>query len=169
MEEAEERLSRRIDEQLRLLARDEHTLAHRKRKIHKLPFAQQVLERFARGTAADQRLEPIQTGAAVLAAAQNERLPIQSEYVLEQPDRVERSRIDPRLFQLLASTAVYLLKRHFTMSSPFSGMTAFIASIATSIMLSSGSLVVMCCIHMPGAEMIRVARLSYRPQMRISS
>ena len=41
--------------------------------------------------------------------------------------------------------------------------------MAISIILSSGSAVVILCNHIPGAEIIRVSRLSYLPQAFISS
>ena len=56
-----------------------------------------------------------------------------------------------------------------TASSRFSGSTAFIEAIATSIMLSSGSFVVSRWTCRPGQETMRVKRLSYRPASRISS
>ena len=49
----------------------------------------------------------------------------------------------------------------YHLSLPFSfGSTSFTASMATSSMESSGSLVVKFCIHMPGADKIRVSLLS---------
>ena len=49
----------------------------------------------------------------------------------------------------------------YHLSLPFSsGSTSFTASMATSSMESSGSLVVKFCIHMPGADRIRVSLLS---------
>ena len=68
------------------------------------------------------------------------------------------------------SRLISLFQPHaLILSSPFSGMTALRAEMATSIMPSSGSLGVMRCIHMPGAAMTRVTTLSYRPQRRMSS
>ena len=50
-----------------------------------------------------------------------------------------------------------------------SGSTASTAAMATSIMESSGSLVVKFCSHMPGADRARVKPLSWRPQSRLIS
>ena len=54
-------------------------------------------------------------------------------------------------------------------SLPSVGITRFMASMAHSIMLSSGSRVVTCWSHLPGAEMTRVSRLSVRPAHLMSS
>ena len=48
-------------------------------------------------------------------------------------------------------------------SEPSSGMTAFIAVIATSIMESSGSNTVRCCTISPGQRSARESKLSERP------
>ena len=50
-----------------------------------------------------------------------------------------------------------------------SGRTSFSASMPTSSMESSGSLVVKFWNHMPGAVRIRVSQLSWRPTRRLNS
>ncbi len=55
-------------------------------------------------------------------------------------------------------------------SFPFSsGITSFMASMATSIMESSGSLVVKFCIHIPGLARKLVTGLSWPPTYRLNS
>ena len=61
-------------------------------------------------------------------------------------------------------------RRHYHWSSPLvSGMTRRMASMATSIMLSSGSLVVKRCKNKPGARKAMENQLTCRPTQRLIS
>ena len=72
--------------------------------------------------------------------------------------------------QRMAGVQIQLAVLLHQRSEPsFSGSTACTAAMPTSIMESSGSLVVKCCIHMPGAESARVKALSFLPHQRLIS
>ena len=160
-------------EQLRLLARGKNALPDGQLHIKEWPHAENILQRPPGGALTDAP-EKRARGLLprLLTAAENEALPVQTEIFLKNADRIKGRAFNPGLHQLAPARAVCLFQRHLlppTISSPFSGMTSFMAAMATSIIESSGSCVVIRCIQSPGAAMIRVAQLSYRPQMRISS
>ena len=74
----------------------------------------------------------------------------------------------PSQKQLIQGAKVSVLLYH--RSAPASsGRTSFSASMPTSSMESSGSLVVKFWNHMPGAVRIRVSQLSWRPTRRLNS
>ena len=163
-------------EQLRFLAGGQNALAYGKLHVKKGPHAEQILQRTALRPLINVREKT--AGQFLLrrfVPMQNQALPIHAKMALKQANRVKGRAVNPGLFQTAASFPIRLLQRHFahpqppTISSPFSGITSFMAAIATSIMESSGSCVVIRCIHSHGAAMMRVNQLSYRPQMRISS
>lgn len=80
--------------------------------------------------------------------------------------------LDPRLPQGPPDIQgqIVVCNSHYQASFPCSsGSTSFKASMATSSMESSGSLVVKFCSHIPGADRIRVTALSWRPTKRLNS
>ena len=151
--------------QLRLLARGQHALAHGQRHVEKRPLAQNVLQRPARRPLPHIRKIRFRfLFLRLLFAVQQQRLPVEAETAREQCHRVKGGAVHAGLRQFPAAASVKRFERHGftppTMSSPFSGMTSFMAAMATSIIESSGSFVVRRCIHSPGAATMRVARLS---------
>src|SRR5699024_3565166 len=83
------------------------------------------------------------------------RRAVQAEKALHQAGRLERGVVGRRA-ERLPRLVVQRPDAHRTSSSPFSGITASIAAIAASIILSSGSLTVSRWNHSPGAAMMRV-------------
>ena len=147
---------------LRVGARDEHALADAQREVEKIPLAEDVLERAASRPVGAHGAEGFLLFLRELEIGQCAR--VASGHRAAQALRVERGVLHARFAQLRARGAVRVAQRHHAASSRFSGRTGRIAATAHSIIESSGSFVVMCCSHSPGAETACVTGLSYRPQ-----
>ena len=91
-----------------------------------------------------------------------------AQKMLAQQQRLVRRSVHRHRRQTLARISVKLTECH-AMSLPSSGMTGCSAAIAHSICSSVGSLVVSLCIHIPGAEIILVRKLSCLPASLSSS
>ena len=154
-----------------VVTRDQHAFADGQGKAHKAPFAQEVLERIVRQTFLCQLMEQslLLLRYGCVAVGDQAGAPI-ARHMLQKAKRLKIGRFDAAVLQGAAARAVAIPQHpQLMMSEPSSGMTALMAVMATSIMSSSGSLVVMRCAHRPGAAMIRVKVLSCLPQSLINS
>ena len=155
----------------RVLPGGENAFPHGQLHVHKGPASQNVLQ----GPVCCPLCGHFQKTAGFLlpcfpVSVEQQPLPVQPPHRLCQTGGVKFRAVTSGFFQPAGFLPVQLSDGHRTIrSSPFSGMTFSMAAMATSIMPSSGSLVVMRCTHRPGAAMIRVSRLSFFPQRRISS
>ena len=147
--------------------RNEHARAHFYRKIKKIPLAQQILQGLVPGAAGAKLRQPLLRGLwhggiwrkqRVCFAAQAAKLA-----------RVKRSVLHARLLQQGCGLSPQGAQPYHTLSSGRSGSTGVTAAMAHSIMLSSGSCVVMRCSHRPGALTARHTALSYFPHSLIIS
>ena len=148
----------------------EDSLSHREGEPQKVPLAQNVLERSPGGSLLH-RLEEgglLFRGGGLLPVDGQARA-VQSQEVLGKQGSIPAGGVDARLGEPLPGGEVQLTAGHRIRSSPFSGMTASMAVMAASIILSSGSLTVSRCIQSPGATSARVKALSWRAQAFCSS
>ena len=150
------------------------------------PLADQVRQRLARQMAAHQGGSPLlHLLRHVQPSVSQQLLPGLAGGEGHQLPGLQRGGVDAGAVQLLSDIHIQIVIccRHNTnccrwlsvfpayhLSLPCSaGSTSFMASMATSSMESSGSLVVKFCIHMPGADRMRVSLLSWAPTARLNS
>ena len=151
---------------------NQHLGIDMKRKPIKFPLAQNVGNGLLRQQTAQTVLHALYNGLGGI------QIPVCKKLRLTFPGHVTNQhsgqhtrilgtfRSQQRTAGVLIQVAVFL----YHLSAPScSGRTAFTAVMATSIMESSGSLVVKFCIHIPGADRALVSQLSLRPHQRLIS
>ena len=141
--------------------------AHREFNPVKGPSPREILQRIPRTAPLGQRIEALLLLFAHRALRILFEMPLSGGHP-QQGIRLPRRVLDVGLPQRIADGEIGLLHYHRS-SSPSLGRTALTEAIATSIILSSGSAVVSRCSQSPGAEMIRVSRLSCRPANLMTS
>ena len=179
----DEYLKRRIHEHLGVHARDEHVGRDRDRQAVKFPLADQVGQRLTGDAPLQQRPDLLFVFiGGVQAQVAHELLLRLADGICHQQPRLERVGLHTGALERRARGQIQIVVGlwHLSISSPFvddyqvslpfcSGMTSSSARMAHSIMLSSGSLVVRRCSHLPGADRMREQRLSCRPTQRLIS
>ena len=183
---ADEHAQRRVHEHLGVHARDEHVGRDHDRQPVKLPLADEIGQRLAGDAALQQGLNLLFIFVGgVQAQVAHEFLLRLADGIGHQQPRLERVSLHAGVFQRRARGQIQVviglwhlsiflssspLLTDYQASLPFcSGMTSSSARMAHSIMLSSGSLVVRRCSHLPGADRMREQRLSCRPTQRLIS
>ena len=165
-----------IRQSFRVVPGDQHIRRHRQGEAVKLPFPQDVRQGLPLEMAAGQFLDlvyvpaehhqrkirhqlgdaPVRGGGDDLPRGELRVLPIHL------PERIPGG---PKQIVI----GPFLVHAHQLSAPSCSGITACMAAMAHSIMLSSGSLVVNRWNHIPGADRIRVRTLSWRPTRRLNS
>ena len=144
-----------------VLPRAEDALPYGQGEPQEFPLAQNVLQR----TAGAALLYPLQESGLLLRGGfllpvEGQARPVQPQKLFRQQGRVPWGGFHSRLLQPPAGVQIQLAAGHRIRSSPFSGITASMATMAAAIILSSGSFTVSRCIHSPGAVTRRDSQLS---------
>ena len=125
-----------------VLARNQHALSAGKRQAHKVPLAKQILQRLARFALFERgKHRLLRFRLRRLIAVQQYLCAVRAAEMLQKARGFKR-RVFRDGFKRRFRCVVQLVQRHRIISSPFSGITAFIAAIAASIILSVGSFTV---------------------------
>ena len=166
------RAARRVDELCRqylgIRARDEHRGRNVERQTIELPLADEIRHRLARQVALNELARILlHLWRGVERAVAHQLLARFCRRGADELARRLRRLLVARAPQLRAQIQIEIIIRRchaYHASLPFSsGMTSSSARMATSSMLSSGSLVVKFCSHRPGRARKRVTLLSCPP------